>query len=240
MIIYSCITNGYDKIPDDHYYDPKVKYVMYYDGEIEKKGKWEFIKCDRDEPNWIKSYYPRCMSHTLFDEPHVWIDGCYTMPPDFVETSKDILKNELTLQDHPQQRTIVQEFFKLYKVGFATDLELYALAEDMAAVGFKPSLHKQSLNCVIWRQNTQRVREWNQVYWDWYKNHCQRIDQITSSIAEQIVMRANRVPIKIDWNKSTRQKAYNETYTMYENVDDDNFINKICSILKTKPSLMGL
>ena len=68
----------------------------------------------------------------------------------------------------------------------------------------------------------------------------QRIDQITSSIAEQIVMRANRVPMKIDWNKSTRQKAYNETYTMYENVDDDNFINKICSILKTKPSLMGL
>ena len=240
MIIYSCITNGYDKIPDDHYYDPEVKYVMYYDGEIEKKGKWEFIKCDREEPNWIKSYYPRCMSHTLFDEPHVWIDGCYTMPPDFVETSKDILKNELTLQDHPQQRTIVQEFFKLYKVGFATDLELYALAEDMAAIEFKPSLHKQSLNCVIWRQNTQRVREWNQVYWNWYKNHCQRIDQITSSIAEQIVMRANRVPMKIDWNKSTRQKAYNETYTMYENVDDDNFINKICSILKTKPLLMGL
>ena len=78
------------------------------------------------------------------------------------------------------------------------------------------------------------------MYWNWYKNHCQRTDQITSSIAEQLVMRAVRVAIQIDWSVSSRQKAYKETYTMYENVDDDIFINKICSILKTKPSLMGL
>ena len=240
MIIYSCITNGYDEIPDDHFYDPDVKYVMYYDGDLEQKGDWEFIKCDRHEPNWLKSYYPRCMSHTLFDEPHVWVDGCYTMPPDFVNKSKQFLQNELTLQNHPQQRTIIQEFYKLYRVGFATEDELVRLAEDMACIGFKPSQHKQSLNCCIWRQCTDKVKEWNECYWNWYSNHCQRTDQIASSIAEQLVMRATRVPMQINWNVSTRQKPYSENYIMYENTEDDLFIDRVCKALKTKRSLMSL
>ena len=41
MIIYTCITNGYDDIPDQ-YYDPNVQYVCFTDGTVEKKGPWEF------------------------------------------------------------------------------------------------------------------------------------------------------------------------------------------------------
>ena len=241
MIIYSCITNGYDVISDDHFYDPKVKYVMYYDGDIEKKGPWEFIECDRKEPDWIKSYYPKCMSHTLFDEPHVWIDGCYVMPPDFVEKSEKILENELTLQDHPIQRSIVQEFVKLYNVGFATFDELTLLAKDMVEAGFDPKKYRQSLNCCIWRQNTKSVREWNEVYWNWYKNHCQRVDQITSSIADQLVIKSNRVPIQIDWNVNTRVKKYNATYDMHDNRDTNNFREMIKNIFNLRgcPNVMG-
>ena len=241
MIIYSCITNGYDIISDDHYYDPDVKYVMYYDQEIEKKGPWEFIKCDREEPDWIKSYYPKCMSHTLFDEPHVWIDGCYIMSPDFVNNSKEFLQNELTLQDHPNQRTIVQEFVKLYNVGFATYDELVLLAEDMACAGFDPKQYRQSLNCCIWRQNTEKVRDWNTVYWNWYKNHCQRVDQITSSIADQLVMKSNRVPMQIDLNVSTRKKRYDETYNMHNNTNTATFRNMISNIFNLRgcPSVSG-
>ena len=241
MIIYSCITNGYDEIPDDHFYDPTVKYVMYYDGEIEKKGPWEFIYCDRSEPDWIKAYYPKCMSHTLFDEPHVWIDGCYVMPPDFVKNSKEFLQNELTIQDHPHQRTIVQEFVKLYNVGFATYDELVLLAEDMVEVGFDPKQYRQSLNCCIWRQNTEKVRDWNTVYWNWYRNHCQRVDQITSSIADQLVVRSNRVPMQIDLSVSTRAKRYGETYNMHHNSDAQDFRNMISNIfnLRSCPSVTG-
>ena len=44
MIVYTCITNGYDEIPD-HYYDPDVQYVCFTDGTVEKKGPWEFRDC---------------------------------------------------------------------------------------------------------------------------------------------------------------------------------------------------
>ena len=51
MIIYTCITNGYDEIPD-HYYDPDVQYVCLTDGTIEKKGPWEFrdILFEHEDP----------------------------------------------------------------------------------------------------------------------------------------------------------------------------------------------
>ena len=49
LIIYTSITNWYDTIPDDMYYDPSVKYVCFTDGKVEKKGAWEF----RDIPKFV-------------------------------------------------------------------------------------------------------------------------------------------------------------------------------------------
>ena len=37
ITIYTCITNGYDEIPNEHYYDPDIKYVCFTDGSIEHK-----------------------------------------------------------------------------------------------------------------------------------------------------------------------------------------------------------
>ena len=41
MIIYTCITNGYDTIPKNHYYDPDVQYVCFTDGTIDVPSPWE-------------------------------------------------------------------------------------------------------------------------------------------------------------------------------------------------------
>ena len=41
MIVVTCITNGYDEISDNHYYDTDVQYVCYTDGAVKKKGPWE-------------------------------------------------------------------------------------------------------------------------------------------------------------------------------------------------------
>ena len=37
IVIYSCITNGYDEIPDEHYYDPDIKYVMFTDNTVKEE-----------------------------------------------------------------------------------------------------------------------------------------------------------------------------------------------------------
>ena len=90
ITIYSCITNGYDEIPDEHYYDPDIRYVMFTDGSIEHKGAWEFrdIPITHDCPLRL-SLYPKIMQHKLFSEGDrvVWIDGCYVMTEEYVPVS---------------------------------------------------------------------------------------------------------------------------------------------------------
>jgi len=60
MIIYTTITNAYDTIPD-HYYDPDVKYVLFYDEDIEQKGPWEFIRIPKGGDPVLKSYRIRTL-----------------------------------------------------------------------------------------------------------------------------------------------------------------------------------
>ena len=218
MIIFTTNINAYDNIPD-HYYDGDVKYVMFYDKEIPRKGPWEFRKLDcQYEHPVLNAYHTRCLSHLWFDEPHVWIDGCYTMTEQFVKNSKEFLEqNEITLMTHPTKRTLLKAILKLYTWGFVPEERLYRFCEDLAKTGFKPSFFDHTINCCIWRHNTPKVKEWNERYWHWYVEYelyhgC----QLTSAIAEWEVYgeKLPRVPLQVDLEKSNRIKPYEESYEM--------------------------
>ena len=117
MIIYTCITDGYDKISEDNYYDPDIRYVCFYDGELEKVGPWEYIQLNLDvECPVRRSYHPKHLPHHYFDEGEltVWVDGCYLLTKEFTEFSKEIFsEHDFCLQKHPDQRSLLAEFSKL-------------------------------------------------------------------------------------------------------------------------------
>ena len=236
MIIFTTNINAYDNIPD-HYYDGDVKYVMFYDKPIEQKGNWEFIKldCKYDHPV-LNAYHTRCLSHLFFDEPHVWIDGCYTMTKQFVENSKMFLEeNEITLMHHPDKRTLLKELLKLYRWGFVPEERLYKFCKDLAATGFKPSFFDHTINCCLWRNCSDQVTKWNEEYWRWYVDYelfhgC----QITSAIAEYLVYNKclPRVPLQVDLSKSTRSKSYDNSYDFIMNENEKEFTRNARKILR--------
>ena len=104
IVIYTSITNWYDTIPDDMYYDPSVKYVCFTDGKVEKKGAWEF----RDIPDFVYdevggdprrlSAFAKICPHKLFPNgtKTVWLDGCYVHTKEWVDKSKAILKEAVS------------------------------------------------------------------------------------------------------------------------------------------------
>jgi len=244
MIIFTTNINAYDIIPD-HYYDPSVKYYMFYDKEIEQKGPWEFIKLESvqkcpviekyDSPV-LNAYQLRTMSHWLFSEPHVWIDGCYTMTEQFVKNSKEFLDtNEITLMHHPAKRTFLQEVMKLYRCGFVPEERLYKFCRQVAATKMPMSFFDHTINCVIWRNYTPHVIDWNEQYWHWYLDYelyhgC----QLTSALAEWMIYQEKlpRVPPQVDLDKSTRSKHWKESYDFITNNDERNFMHNIRRILK--------
>jgi hypothetical protein len=239
MIIYSCITNGYDEISDDHYYDPNVKYVMFHDGTIEKKGPWEFIELNVDETCPVrKSYHPKHLPHHYFEtgEDTVWIDGCYKLTKNFTEISKSM--GEFVLQIHPAKRSLIQEFLKLYSFGFSSEEECYSLASRMYNSGYRCVMYKQTINCCVWRKISPEINAWNECWRDWYMSSRDR-DQICSAIAEFQTIRAKRCSVQISLDQTHRVKDYTLSYnidTQYKNTD--KFIDNLCKIFNVNRKLM--
>tara|TARA_B100000900_G_scaffold258603_2_gene220407 strand:- start:1378 stop:2961 length:1584 start_codon:yes stop_codon:yes gene_type:complete len=240
MIIFTTNVNAYDNIPN-HYYDKDVKYVMFYDKPIQQKGPWEFIQVEEPPTHLLltdsihKAYKTRTLSHLYFDEPHVWVDGCYTMTEQFVKNSKEFLeKDEITLMHHPDKRTLLQEILKLYRCGFVPEDRLLKFCTDVAATGMKSSFFDHTINCCIWRHNTPKVREWNEQYWHWYEHYglfhgC----QITSAIAEYLVYGkiTARAPLQVDLSTSSRAKDYEDSYIFTTNNSEEEFVTKARKIL---------
>ena len=229
MIIYTCITNGYDSISEDNYYDPDVQYVCFYDGKLEKKGPWEFIKLDLDiECPVRRSYHPKHLPHHYFDEEEltVWVDGCYVLTQEFTEFSKNIfLEHDFCLQKHPDQRSLLAEFSKLYFQGFSTADEILEMAAKIKDLGYTLLDYYQTINCAIWRKICPTVNEWNDLWREWYDSGVNR-DQISSSVAEFLISKNYKSPLRYVVNKVspqlnlklsiTREKKYKEAYNIHK------------------------
>lgn len=214
MIFYTCITNGYDTVPDV-YYDKDCQYICFHDGTIETtKPLWKYIKIDVEEECPVRrSYHPKHCPHLYFDEGEyvVWVDAAYNITQELVEFSKEY-EGDFMLPTHPDKRSLTAEFNKLHAYGFSTKDEIIDMARLMQSRGYDPKDYDQTINCVIWRRLTPEVIEWGKVWREWYMGGVNR-DQVSSSMAEYLVVKADRNPTPmVDLSKPNRIKPYNHSF----------------------------
>ena len=236
MIIYTCITNGYDRISEENYYDPDIRYVCFYDGELEKIGDWEFIELDSDiECPVRRSYHPKHLPHHYFGEGEytLWVDASYTITKEVVEYFKGMVNRyEFVLPKHPAERNLLEEFSKLYYHGFSSQDECLEMARKIKDIGYELDEYEQTINCVVYRKLTPQVNAWSEAWRKWYDLGVNR-DQVSSAIAEHEVMKAIRRDLIVDMSKSTRVKQYGENYPLLEKPrfkDYTEFTKKLCKI----------
>tara|TARA_Y100000592_G_scaffold87046_1_gene141165 strand:- start:1931 stop:3457 length:1527 start_codon:yes stop_codon:yes gene_type:complete len=221
MIFYTSITNGYDKLSPPPISD--VKFICFYDGDKPSTDGWEYRKIGIDEECPVrKSYHPKHCPQLYFP-PYtvtVWIDAAYAITNELVEYSKILLdKHDFVLQRHPDNRTLIEEYEKLYYHGFSTREEIIDMCKRIKNIKFPVKFYDQTINCVIWRRLTPKVTEWCKVWREWYDIGVNR-DQVSSSIAEFLVVKAHRVDLAVDMTKSTRVKSYGESYKLHESTGD--------------------
>ena len=188
MIIYTCITNGYDEIPDSHYYDPDVQYVCFTDGTVEHKGPWEFreIPIEHDCPR-RRSAYVKINPHKVFPKGSkvVWTDGCYVMTKEFVENSKKYLEKPFTIMRHPCKFSYMDEVLE----GFLASMNTWddvieittKLKEDGDYIFFK---YCSPVLAYIWRELNDEYERFGDLWWEWSLIGPNR-DQVSFDYARQ-------------------------------------------------------
>ena len=187
ITIYSCITNGYDEIPDEHYYDPDIRYVMFTDGSIEHKGAWEFrdIPITHDCPLRL-ALYPKIMQHKLFSEGDkvVWIDGCYVMTEEYVQYTKKLFENHSRVHmRHPMSFTYYEEITESYIASYNTVEDIINITKSADNIGFNFRKYTNPILASFW--NTVGNAEFNELWWQ-LSQVSTRCDQIAFVVAKQI------------------------------------------------------
>ena len=238
MIFYTCITNGYDKLPQV-YIDPEVRYVCFHDGSIELEGPWEFIELEYEHDCPVRrSYHPKHCPHLYFEKGKetVWIDASYPVTQEIIDISKGLFKEyDFVLQRHPESRSLLTEFAKLYRDGFSTKEEILSMCKRIKDTGYKLSYYDQTINSLIWRKITPEVTEWCEIWREWYDDGVNR-DQISSSVAEYVMskkyksplsFKIYRVPIKLEMGRTNRLKKYGESYNLHDKPSTQDNIDLI-------------
>ena len=194
IIIYTSITNWYDTIPDDMYYDPDVKYVCFTDGKVEKKGAWEF----RDIPEFVYdevdndprrlSAFAKICPHKLFPygSKTVWLDGCYVHTKEWVDKSKEILKEvPLTHMLHPHRFTFHNEIMEGFGANFNSREQMLELVHALQKVNYNFKQYYSPVLTCIWRQIDDEMAEFHDLWWKYSKIGSNR-DQISFDCARQL------------------------------------------------------
>lgn len=244
MIIYTCITNGYDEISDENYYDPDIRYVCFYDGELEKKGPWEFVELKLAiECPVRRSYHPKHLPHHYFDEGEItlWIDASYTITQEITEYFKNDISEDcnLILQKHPGNRNLLEEFSKLYYHGFSSEEQCISMAKQIVERGYPLSEYEQTINCLVYRKLNVKINQWSEAWRKWYDLGVNR-DQISSALAEYEVTKAHHIDLLVDMTKSTRKKHYGASYAILDRpkiFEFNSFKKNLCRIFGTSSKL---
>jgi len=168
-IIYTCITNGYDEIPNEHYYDPDIKYICFTDGSIEHKEPWEFrdIPIEHECPRRL-SAYPKINPHKLFPigSKVAWIDGCYIMTKQYAESTKTLLDSyPFTIIRHTKRFTYYDEILEGYLGNMNTWDEQVEITKAIAETGYKFRLYSSPVLGSFWRVITEDLFDFHDMWW---------------------------------------------------------------------------
>ena len=188
-IIYTCITNGYDEIPDEHYYDPDIRYVCFTDGSIEHKEPWEFrdIPIGHECPRRL-SAYPKINPHKLFPvgSKVAWIDGCYIMTKQYAESTKILLDSyPFTIMRHTERFTFYDEILEGYLGNMNTWDDQVTMTKLMSELGYKFRLYDSPVLGSIWRVITEDLFEFHDLWWKYSLIGPNR-DQLSFDLSRQL------------------------------------------------------
>ena len=194
MIVYTCITNGYDKFPKNNYYHPDVKYVCFHDGTIDTTiGPWEYVELNKENfPTFLTdaelncprrlSFFPKANPHLFFPPGSntIWIDACYQHTRDFITKARRCFP--FTMLRHASKFSYFDEMLEGFTCAFFSYEDAITLTKKLKKYGYNFRTYGSPLGSIVYRTMTANMRKFNKLWYEWSLVGCNR-DQIAFDAA---------------------------------------------------------
>ena len=179
MIIYTCITNNYSKLPEKM--PSGNEYICY--GEAEQVGPWEVRPgMDLGDPVRSSRYYK---INCPFEES-IYVDATrlHLLKEPFFAISQEILttyNDKLFVLQHPHKHSYLNEMMEYYNNGWWSKSQIMHYTYMLKEIGFDFRRFFSPMCTILWRRKCDKF---NKTWWEWYQQGGVR-DQVSFATALQ-------------------------------------------------------
>lgn len=213
IIVYTCITNGYDKLKPLKWEDG-VKYVCFSDGTVNPIGKWEMRPIDR----WrnyknarLTARYYKTHPHILFPDHKwsVWIDGSITPKISLRNIITELDKNgDIFSASSHCYSTFSKEFEEILIARYEDENIIRDIVKRYNKEKVPNNIGLHTTNKLI-RLNVDIIKTFNEQWWDEIKRNSIR-DQVSFDY--------------VRWKLGIKIAELNNNYFLWNNKHDSRRI----------------
>lgn len=192
IVVYTCITGGYDNVLEPTLVTPGVDYICFTDDPSLKSKTWKF----RPIPNELLAYSKVKQQRAIKIMPHrylpeydisVWVDGAVIVKgniKDYLKTL-DLNQYSVLIPEHPARKCIYKEKDACVKIGKIKGDEIKLAETQMKRYKdekFPSDYGLVQTNIVVRRHNDDYSKNLMEKWWSELKDYSHR-DQLSFNYA---------------------------------------------------------
>lgn len=192
IVVYTCITGGYDNLADPKVVTPGVDYICFTDNMAMKSKVWKLRKMPEELSGYSNVKQQRgvkILAHRYLPEYDisVWVDGAVIVQGDIKAYLKllDLDMYSVFIPEHPVRKCIYAEKDACVKIKKIKGNEIKVADRQMARYkeeGFPANYGLVQTNVMIRRHNDPYSKELMEKWWDELKDNSHR-DQLSFNYA---------------------------------------------------------
>lgn len=185
IVVYTCITGGYDTLQEPLYYHPNIKYIAFTDNNQIKSDLWEIRKINDEvktlNDNVLINRYYKFHPYELFEEfdYSIYIDGNIKVVSDLRNMVNRINeKTGLAFHRHNSRNCIYKEFAvcKIEKRGNISAMEKQI--KKYKEEGFPANFGLYEANVIVCDNKSKEAKIILDFWWKTFLNSESKRDQI--------------------------------------------------------------
>jgi hypothetical protein len=192
IVVYTCITGGYDNILEPTYVTPGVDYICFTDDNTLKSKTWKFRPIPEELLTYSKVKQQRAikiLAHRYLSDYDlsIWVDGAVIVKGNITDYLKtlDTVKYSVFVPEHPARKCIYAEKDACVKIKKIKGGEITIADKQMKRYkdeGFPANYGLVQTNIMVRLHNDQYSKELMEKWWSELKDYSHR-DQLSFNYA---------------------------------------------------------